>query len=179
MASKMVVKVKRGDPNFEKTKAKVDSLTKMFKTRVPRVRVGLPSNSTPYPDGTSVIMVGFWNEYGSEDGEIPARPWLRTGAHKNRDKWIATARRIMKRCVQTERDPVNAFALLGLQMEADIKASITDGAWAPNQGAYKEWKEARGYTKPLQVTGHMRASVRYVTLEEATNDNSQQSNTAA
>lgn len=177
MATKCVVKVKRDSPNFEDTKKKVDELAKMMKARVPRVKVGLPKNTTPYPDGTSTIMVGFWNEYGSEDGTIPARPWLRNGAHENRDKWIATARRILKRCVQTGRDPVNAFALLGAQMESDIKASITDGAWAPNQGAYKDWKEARGYTKPLMVTGHMRASVRYIILEEATSDNSQQSNT--
>lgn len=179
MATKLIAKVKKGSPNFEATKKRIDELSVMFATRVPRVRVGLPKNSTPYPDGTSVIMVGFWNEYGTEDGMIPSRPWLRTGAHENRDKWIATARRIVKRCVQTGRDPVNAFALLGAQMESDIKASITDGAWAPNQGWYAEWKERRGYTKPLMVTGHMRASVRYIILERITDDNSKQSNTPA
>lgn len=172
MATGAKVKVKRGDPNFAATRKKVEELTKMFKERMPRIAVGLPKNSTPYPDGTSVIMVGFWNEYGSTDGVVPSRPWLRTGAHNNRDKWLQTARRIMKACVKNGKDPVNAFAILGLQMEADIKNSIATGDWEDNQGAYAAWKVKHGYTKPLMVTGHMRASVRYVISEDRQNDNS-------
>lgn len=178
MGTKVIAKVVKGSPNFEATKKRIDDLSKMFATRVPRIRVGLPKNSMPYPGGPSVIMVGFWNEYGTEDGGIPSRPWLRTGAHKHREEWIAMARRIVKRCVETGRDPVNAFALLGQRMEADIKDSIENGVWEPNQGWYKEWKEARGKNKPLIVTGHLMASVRYIILERATDDNSQQSNTS-
>lgn len=162
---KPLITVKRGNPDFEVTKKKVDELTKMFKERMPMLSVGLPKGSLPYPDGTSVIMVGFWNEFGSADGEIPARAWLRTGAHENRDKWVQMARRIVKKSVQSGKNPINAFALLGHQMESDIKNSIAAGEWAPNQGAYGEWKQAHGYTKPLMVTGHMRASVRYVISE--------------
>jgi hypothetical protein len=167
-----IINVRRGSKDFEVTRKKVDDLTKMFKERMPRLAVGLPKGSMPYPDGTSVIMVGFWNEFGSADGEVPARSWLRTGAHQNRDKWLQTARRIMKALVKSGKDPVNAFALLGHQMEGDIKNSISEGEWADNQGSYAAWKLTRGYTKPLIVTGHMRASVRYV-ISEAQNDNPQ------
>lgn len=168
-----VINVRRGSKDFEVTRKKVDELTKMFKERMPRLAVGLPKGSMPYPDGTSVIMVGFWNEFGSADGVVPARAWLRTGAHKNRDKWLQTARRIMKALVKSGKDPVNAFALLGHQMEGDIKDSISPGGtWEPNQGSYGAWKLSKGYTKPLVVTGHMRASVRYVISEGTTNDNS-------
>jgi hypothetical protein len=163
---KPVLKVKKGNPDFAAIKQKVDDMkTKVF-DKMPTIAVGLPKNSTPYPDGTSVIMVGFWNEFGTQDGVVPSRPWLRTGANDNRDKWIAMARRIVKKCLQTGQNPLNHFALLGLQMEADIKNSIAAGEWEPNQGAYAAWKLSKGYTKPLMVTGHMRASVRYIIYGE-------------
>lgn len=173
MAAGARVRIKRGDPNFTETRKRVDELTKMFRERMPMIAVGLPRDSTPYPDGTSVIMVGFWNEYGSTDGTVPSRPWLRTGAENNREKWLNMARRILKKCVQTGQNPVNSFSILGLQMEADIKNSIAAGDWEDNQGAYAAWKVKHGYTKPLMVTGHMRASVRYVISEKRQDDNSQ------
>lgn len=167
------IRIRRGDPNFDLIRKRVEELTKMFEERMPKIAVGLPKDSTPYPDGTSVIMVGFWNEYGSTDGVVPARPWLRTGAHNNRDEWLKLARRIIKKCIETGQDPINRFALLGLKMEADIKKSIETGDWESNQGAYAAWKVKHGYTKPLMVTGHMRASVRYVITEKRQDDNSQ------
>lgn len=170
---KPLIKLRKGSPDFAAAKKRIDDTVKLFEERMPKIAVGLPKGSMPYPDGTSVIMVGFWNEFGSEDGTVPERAWLRTGAHNNRDKWIQTARRIVKRSIETGKDPVNAFALLGHQMEGDIKNSIApDGEWEPNQGAYKVWKDKHGYTKPLVVTGHMRASVRYVISEGKQNDNS-------
>jgi hypothetical protein len=168
------IKIKRGTATLEEMQKRIADTEKLFRN-MPLITVGLPRNSTPYPDGTSVIMVGFWNEFGTMDGRIPARPWLRTGAVENRDAWIAMARRIVKRCIDQGKDPLNHFALLGLQMERDIKGSIVMGAWEPNRGAYKEWKEARGKTKPLIVTGHMRASVRYVITPGGQQNDTQQS----
>lgn len=160
-----LIRVKRGSVDFEVAKKRLAELEDMFGKKMPKIAVGLPRDSMPYPDGTSVIMVGFWNEFGTKEGTeagIVARPWLRTGAHENRDAWIALARRIVKSCIQKGTDPMNAFALLGHRMETDIKLSISEGAWEPNKGAYAAAKAAKGKTKPLIVTGHMRQSVRYV-----------------
>ena len=40
------------------------------------VEIGLLDSAKPYPDGTSVIDVGMWNEFGTI--HIPARSWLRS-----------------------------------------------------------------------------------------------------
>ncbi len=164
------IRIRRGSPDFEVMKKRIAELETMFRKRMPKIAVGLPRDSLPYPDGTSVIMVGYWNEYGSEatgrGGGIVARPWLRTGAHENREAWVALAGRIIKSCVQKGTDPMNAFALLGLRMENDIKLSISEGAWEPNKGAYAEAKAAQGKTKPLILTGHMRQSVRYAIMQK-------------
>lgn len=175
LKAKMKVK-RKPEEAMADIRKRVTDMTKIFE-KMPRIAVGLPKNSMLYPDGTSVIMVGFWNEFGSTDGAVPSRPWLRTGAHNNREAWVAMARKIVARCLEKNVDPTNHFALLGLRMENDIKTSIDSGAWEPNQGAYGKWKEARGKTKPLIVTGHMRASVRYVISQGDGNDNSQQSAT--
>lgn len=163
---KPLLKVKKGNPNFEAMKKRIEETKAKVFDKMPLIVVGLPKNSTPYPEGTSVVMVGFWNEFGSMDGAVPARPWLRTGANDNRDAWIKMARDIVKRCIVAGKDPLNHFSLLGLRMEADIKNSISEGEWEPNQGAYAAWKLSKGKTKPLIVTGHMRASVRYVIYPE-------------
>lgn len=170
------VQLKKGTPEFTKTKKLLEDMKRGLK-KMPTIAVGLPKDSTPYPDGTSVVMVGFWNEFGSIDGAVPARPWLRTGAHNNKDKWINLARDICKRAIAKGKDPAEFMALLGQQMQADIQASIDSGSWEPNRGQYAAYKVAKGKEKPLIFTGHMRASVRYVVM--GGDDDSKQSDSAA
>ena len=42
------------------------------------VKVGLPKGSNDYPDGTSVIMVGAVQEFGSPSQNVPERSFLRS-----------------------------------------------------------------------------------------------------
>lgn len=140
----------------------VDRITKLWRQPV-KVAVGLPRNSLPYPDGTSVVMVGVWNEFGTKFAT--ERPWLRTAAAKHNKAWLKLAEDIYRRSIAKDKDPQQFMPLLGQQMEADVKASIDSGAWEPNQGAYGAWKLKTGKTKPLILTGHMRGSVRYVLRE--------------
>lgn len=137
----------------------VDRLTKLL-DKPPKIAVGLPRDSTPYPDGTSVIMVGFWNEFGTEN--IPERPFLRTTANQKREEWLKLAKDIYTRAIKKNKNPTDFMSLLGERMENDIKAGIDSGPWEENQGWYKEWKLSKGKTKPLIVTGHLRGSIRYV-----------------
>jgi len=152
------VGVKKGG-DFEAVKKRVDEVQRLLEKGA-KVAVGLPRNSMPYPDGTSVIMVGFWNEFGTKFTH--ERAFLRTAARENRDAWLALSRDIYKRAVAKNKDPNDFLSILGQRMEADVKRSIDSGAWEPNQGAYGEWKLSKGKTKPLIVSGHLRGSIRYV-----------------
>lgn len=145
--------------NLEKTLKELARITKLLKIEY-TLAVGLPSNALPYPDGTSVVMVGFWNEFGTK--YVPERSFLRNALRDNRAKWMKLAREVYTAAVKRGTDPRKAIQVVGEAMQLDVQVSIDSGAWEPNTGAYAEWKAARGKNKPLINTGHMRGSIRYV-----------------
>lgn len=157
MATSIIVRNGAGD--MSAVRAKIDKLSATLR-RQPNLVVGFPRNSMPYPDGTSVIMVAFWNEFGTKFA--PERAFMRTAAAQNKEEWLRLARRIYSRAVKQGKNPADFLGLLGERMQLDVQKSIDSGAWEPNKGQYAKWKEAHGKTKPLIVTGHMRGSVRYV-----------------
>lgn len=157
MATSVQAGLIKGNP--ELVRKRLASLESKLK-KVPNIAVGLPANSMPYPDGTSVVMVAFWNEFGTEN--IAERSFLRTAAHVNRDKWLKLTRKIFEQAIAKDKNPADFFPLIGQVMQADVQKSIDSGAWEPNQGAYGAWKKAQGKTKPLIFSGHLRGSIRYV-----------------
>lgn len=152
-------KVKRGDIGLAATRKLIDKIAKTLKGKT-TLAVGLPSNSLPYPDGTSVVLVGFWNEFGTE--RIPERPFLREGLRQNREQWLKLARKLYAKALREGVPPENVMRLLGEQMQIDIQKSLDSGAWEPNAPDYAKAKAKKGKTKPLIVTGHLRGSIRWV-----------------
>lgn len=159
--------VKKGDPELKKTKERIDKITNQLKAGS-QVVVGLPSDSLPYPDGTSVLMVGFWNEFGTK--HISERPFLRETLRQHRNEWVVLSEKLYAQAIKSEVDPKTLLPVLGEQMQIDVQKNIDDGAWEPNASPYREQKAKEGKTKPLIVTGHLRGSIRYLVLD---NGNSQ------
>ena len=146
---------------LEKARARIDALSKMLNAGDgARVAVGLPQDSTPYPDGTSVLMVGFWMEFGTKYS--PERSFLRDSVLQYREQWIGLARKLQQKAIKESRPISDFLPVLGQQMQIDVQTKIDSGPWEPNQGDYALWKQAEGKTKPLIVSGHLRASIRYV-----------------
>lgn len=148
----------KGDPALRNAMIELARMTKILK-RDTDLAVGLPKNALPYPDGTSVVLVGFWNEFGTE--YIPERAFLRTALAQNRRQWLALAALVYEKALKQNKDPRLLMRVVGEQMQLDVQKSIDSGAWEPNQGQYAEWKLSKGKTKPLINTGHMRGSIRY------------------
>lgn len=157
-----VVAKPKGDPELRKTLVELARITKLLKKDTD-LAVGLPKDALPYPDGTSVVLVGFWNEFGTR--YTPERAFLRTALAMNRRQWLALAALAYEKAIRQNKDPRLMMKVVGKQMQLDVQKSIDSGAWEPNQGTYAEWKLARGKTKPLINTGHLRGSVRYVLRE--------------
>ncbi len=64
----MALKIKtilKGDPKLKVTNEEILRIAKLFRGKR-QLAVGLPANSQPYPDGTSVIAVGTIHEFGGE-----------------------------------------------------------------------------------------------------------------
>lgn len=157
-------KVKKGDTNLAETRKALEKLVKLMKNSS-RIAVGLPSNSLPYPDGTSVVMVGFWNEFGTK--VIPERPFLREALRQNRDEWLKLARKLLKKSIKEGVAFDSVLGLLGAQMQLDVQKSLDSGAWEPNASDYAKFKAKSGKTKPLIVTGHLRGSIRWVMRDKS------------
>jgi hypothetical protein len=83
------------------------------------VDVGFMGNAT-YPDGTSVVMVAFWNEFG-KGGKQPARPFMRKTVVNKEREW---GQEIVALLRATNYDGFRTLSLLGEEMQADVVDSI-------------------------------------------------------
>lgn len=121
-----------------------------------RVKVGLPKGSLPYPDGTSVINVGLWNEFGTKD--IPERSWLRTGIKKNLKKYKRINREGLKKVLRGTSTVEKSLNILGAIAAGDVKENITSIKKPANA---KSTVRAKKSSNPLIDTGHLRASITF------------------
>jgi hypothetical protein len=126
------------------------------------VNVGLPKDSSPYPDGTSVIEVGTIHEFGL--GFVHQRSYLRTTIIGNKNKYLGIIKKLSMRLANTEIDLNTALNKLGLIVSNDVKDKITD-IKEPKVTSRKPKTEG-GAVNPLVDTGHLRQSITY---EVATN----------
>ena len=126
--------------------------------RAPQVRVGFPAVKTggvKYPDGTSVISVGFWQEFGTK--RIPQRSFLRSTMIEKRSEYRNALRRSAKKALRGT-DLIGLCKRLGLAAVGDVQAKITAIKTPPNSPSAIKIK---GSANPLIDTGFLRSSVTY------------------
>jgi len=116
------------------------------------VKVGLPKGSNDYPDGTSVILVGAVQEFGSPIRGIPQRSYLRSTVVEKRKTYKALFRKLGKQIVQGKIDTDKALQIIGLTVQTDVRAKITD---------IKEPTLKSREGNPLVDTGHLRQSISF------------------
>ena len=123
-----------------------------------KVRVGLPKNSNPYPDGTSVIMVGAVHEFGSDARNIPERSFLRSTVHQNRNEYKAFIRSLASAIIKGKLTADKALKILGLKVASDVQQKIVEIKHPPNTKVTIASKKS---SNPLIDTGHLRQSITY------------------
>lgn len=114
--------------------------------------VGIFEGAVAEGTGTSIAEYAACNEFGTS--KIPARPWMRTGYDQN----IARIQAQIDGAALAALDGVSVDPLTvgAVNMQAALKASITNGSWAPNAPSTIE---AKGSDRPLIDTGAMRNAV--------------------
>ncbi len=120
----------------------------------PHVRVGV------FGDGAKAAV----HEFGSEDGAIPERSFIRSTFQDRRpelrDMTAKIARAIILRQMTTEA----ALGHLGQWAAAEVKKTIVEGPhpdWPELNEAYAEKKAEAGKTKMLVDTGELLNSISY------------------
>lgn len=124
-----------------------------------QVLVGLPKDASPYPDGTSVIMVGLVHEFGSSDGKIPERSFLRAALDENKAELLKFWKDGAAKAVLTlEKNPEKLLAMIGQMMQAAVQQKIVNVKTPANAISTVVNKKS---SNPLIDTGHMRQSIRW------------------
>ncbi len=137
--------------------------------------VGFMEGAT-YPDGESVAVVAFKNEFGVPENHQPPRPFFRRMVAKESSSWPGKLSRQLK---GTGYDGKRALALLGEDISGALRESIIElthpplaektiqlrlerSKAKPTEGMRNtEGVPIMGIEKPLIDSGHMLNSVTY------------------
>jgi phage gpG-like protein len=107
-------------------------------------------------DAISLVEVGAVHEFGSRDGRIPERSYMRSTFDRNRDDYERGFKRSIGRVVDGTAEIDTELGRLGLVVAGDIQetiATLTD----PPLAQYTIDK--KGSSKPLIETGRLKQSI--------------------
>lgn len=121
-----------------------------------KVLVGLPKDSNPYPNGTSVILVGLIHEFGSPARGIPQRSYLRSTVKAKKSEYKEMIKAQAKKIVAGKLDKTTALKQIGLKVQGDVVERIQSGIAPP-------LKHRKGTA--LWDTGHLVQSISYQVTE--------------
>ncbi len=107
--------------------------------------------------GSDLIVIAAANEYGTEDGHIPSRPFLRNALNKPElAKFVASSAAAYMRGQFSLDETLNR---IGAYTTALVQRSIVTGPFQENAASTEARK---GSSKPLINTGRLRQSITWV-----------------
>ena len=107
------------------------------------------------------VDVGTVHEFGSTDGRIPERSFIRKTIDTNTAKYAALAATLIRQVFGLTMKRGRALKILGTKIKADIQRRIVEGIPPPLSDETIEARERKGRpsTKPLVDTGQLKASI--------------------
>ncbi len=142
-----------------------DVLRRVRDLTAKRVLVGIPQAENARDDGSPIgnAAIGFIQEHGDPEHNLPARPFLVPGVESVHDKSIARLRKAGEAAL-LGGDPVPQMTAAGFEAEASVKNLIADvipPPLAPRTLAERKAAGFKGET-PLIRTGELRNSITHV-----------------
>ena len=126
----------------------------------PGVYVGIRANAGNEPDGTPLVKIAAANEFGTIDGHIRERSFLRSTVDKRHPVYAAALVRILDAATKAP-DGLAALRLglarLGAVAVGDVQRTMTDLDDPPN--ADETIRRKYGQDNPLIDTGRLRQSI--------------------
>lgn len=123
------------------------------------VLVGLPAGTGSYEDGAPIAVIGAVQEFGSADGHIPERSFLRVPLRQNADDFKRIQRALIPKVVSGEITMHHVMDQLGGRAVAVSQEAISAGIDPVNADSTIKTK---GSGKPLVDTGNLRQSITYI-----------------
>ena len=124
------------------------------------VQVGFQAGEKTYEDGTDLVDVAAYNEYGTSD--TPARPFMKQSFENHEDELQKACDRV-NQTLSNGGKAETALNQLGTFAKGLIQDEIVSGGFEPNAPSTIKKK---GSSQPLIDTGYMRQSVNFVIKKE-------------
>lgn len=122
------------------------------------VSVGFFRDTEPYPNGTPVAQVAYYNEFGGtmRNGERrEPRSFMRRTLHEKENEWKSMCADLIRKGIPAEQ----IMELMGNQIKGDIQETIQKIAAAGGNAPSTIRK--KGFDAPLIDTAHMIKTVGY------------------
>jgi hypothetical protein len=123
-----------------------------------------------YPGGDlTVAEVAAVNEYGTQDGRIPARSFLRSTFEARREELAEMGREFIEKVVDGKLDLAIALGRMGAWLAGKVKRAITDGDGIPPENRPSTVRK-KGSSRPLVDTGRMLAAITWSVIVGGSNN---------
>lgn len=147
-------KAKIDDRSWQKLRITVEKLGTM------RVNVGVLASkggNAPVeggPPGFDLVALAATHEYGSSDGHVPERSYLRRTFSMKQEVFVAASAKIARGLLNGKIDLEKAGNLLGALGATEVKKTITEGDGVPPPLAASTIAR-KGSSRPLVDTGRL------------------------
>ncbi len=121
----------------------------------PYVKVGILEEAGNHESGMSVASIAAVHEFGSTDGNIPERSFIRATMDENKGYFTEVTKRMLVE-IMFGGEIRKALGFIGQTIASEIKKRITKGIPPPNKPSTIR---AKGSSKPLIDTGRLRSSI--------------------
>jgi phage gpG-like protein len=119
------------------------------------VKVGILGTDAKKSHGAlSNVALATVHEFGSSDGRVPERSFLRSTFAANRDEYMRLVKLGVRAAFKGKAPIEETLKRIGLRMENDVKKNITTGAGIPPPNAPSTIAR-KGSSRPLVDTGQL------------------------
>lgn len=109
-------------------------------------------------EGTTIAQIADYNEFGAPRAGIPERSFIRAALDENAVRVRDTQDQVLGAVIDRKLTPQAGLAVLGEFAKGLIQQKITRGPFVPNAPSTII---AKGSSRPLIDTGHLRRAVDY------------------
>jgi hypothetical protein len=124
-----------------------------------RVLVGIPEGAGKYEDGAPLAVIGAVQEFGSADGRVPERSFLRVPLRQNQDNISRAFRTLTGKVSRGEITLVQMLDQIGARAAGYCIEAIEAGIAPANA---ESTIKAKGSSTPLVDHGRLKGSITHV-----------------
>ena len=154
-------------------------LAKQLREGGAHVKVGVLDDGRGGEDhgGLTTAQLAAIHEFGSADGHIPERSFIRSTFDANKNTYVQNLRKLLIAVVSGQISVDKMFNVMGAVISTDIKKRVTVGAQIPPPNAPSTiWKKTKGQREAVtsatfgaEVSARKNASIRNRAITHAQN----------